>query len=187
MEYQNDYFLDSENQVKRSWSKIIPFPVHGAVNIKPRGKIILGQPGEDIPDSIPDFRPYLQRDGLILLSWEKRLSRNGALYTAYWVTSSGILRYYASHPLFLEDFMDATPCRKSYAAEDGIDFYGEESPFYMVHVAPELMMSSRMKIQERPAHIKRLKQLGIKADFNYSFILTREKKLQRLYDNKKHA
>ena len=138
--------------------------------------IIMAEPGEKIKSSIPDFRPLLQRDGLILLSWDKRFSNEGYLYTAYWVTSTGILRYYASSALYIEDFPGAMPCRKSYAAEDGIDFYGETGPEYIVHVAPELMMSNNEKQIQRPMHIKKLKALGIKVNFDYSFLLTAERK-----------
>ena len=165
--------------------KIIPFPgVDLYENYGTSGtyyntllqNVISGRPGEKLPASIPDFRPYLQRNGLILLSWNKRLTKKGGIYTAYWVTSSGVHRYYASPALFIEDFQEALPYRKSYAAEDGIDYYGETSPLYIVHVAPELMMSSSEKKLRRPEHISKLKNLGIQVDFDYNFLLTREKK-----------
>ena len=175
--------------------RIIPFPgvelnktFHdlGYSHNNEKQNIISGRPGEKLPESIPDFRPYLQRDGLILLSWDKRLYSKGALYTAYWVTSTGIHRYYASPALHIEDFTQAIPDRKSYAAEDGIDYYGENSPLYIVHVAPELMMNSHIKKAQRPEHIEKLKSLGIQVDFGYNYLLTREKKRQ-LMDNTKGA
>jgi hypothetical protein len=138
--------------------------------------LFLARPGEKVPESIPDFRPKLQRDGLILLSWDKRSYKKRPIYTAYWVTSSGILRYYASPVLYIEDFTQAMPNRKSYAAEDGIDFYGDPGPEYIVHVAPELMMSNSQKQNQRPEHIKKLKALGIEVDFDYPFLLTTERK-----------
>jgi len=186
MEYKN--ISQSDNQGS-SGCKILTFP--GVYYNDPSGnskqiynnsdsRIIPGGPGEKLPDSIPDFRPHLQRNGLILLSWDKRFYKKGALYTAYWVTSSGIHRYYASQPMHIEDFAQAMPDRKSYAAEDGIDYYGETRPFYIVHVAPELMMHSHQKKILRPEHIKKLKNLGIQVDFNYTYLLTREKKRQYL-------
>lgn len=190
MDYQtssNSHLIDVNNQ---AGCTIIRFPNSNSVNKRtemllnlerPGVKIILGSPGTQLPDFIPDFRPYLQRNGLILLSWEKKLTEIGSLYTVYWVTSSGIHRYYASQPLFVEDLMDALPDRKSYAAEDGIDFYGEKSPLYMVHVAPELMMSSRDKISQRPLHIKKLKSLGVQVDFEYPYTLTRERRARTQY------
>ncbi|MCL2834111.1 MAG: hypothetical protein FWD78_13150 [Treponema sp.] len=191
MENKNEI---QNGQYRTTGCKIIPFPrVNPAeayssqvtyskkLNDKViNEKVILGRPGEKLPDSIPDFRPHLQRNGLLLLSWDKRLYRKGALYTAYWVTSAGIHRYYASQALHIENFPQAMPDRKSYAAEDGIDYYGEAGPLYIVHVAPELMMSSQVKKMQRPEHIKKLKALGVQADFTYSYILTREKKRQYL-------
>jgi hypothetical protein len=170
----------------RSGCILIAFPgANVPVQYRTVPKIILARPGEELPKSIPDFRPLLQRDGLILLSWDKKLDMNGALYTAYWVTSTGIHRYYASAALSTEDFRLAMPNRKSYAAEDGIDFYGDPSPLYMVHVAPELMMSSREKISQRPNHIKKLKSMGVSADFDYIFLLKTERNKSTLFPKSK--
>jgi hypothetical protein len=121
----------------------------------------------------------LQRDGLILLSWAKKHTEMGERYTAYWVTSQGINRYYASEDLEIERFKSAVPVRKSYAAEDGIEFYGQSEPAYIVHVAPDLMMSKRQAEDRRPEHIHKLRALGMQADYDYRFLLTKEKKKQR--------
>jgi hypothetical protein len=137
---------------------------------------ILARPGEPLPLSIPDFRLALQRDGLILLSWAKRHTEMGERYTAYWVTSQGINRYYASADLPAEHFASAVPVHKSYAAEDGIEFYGQNNLAYIVHVAPDLMISSSQAGDKRPEHIKKLRNLGMKADYSYRFLLTRERK-----------
>ena len=173
---------------------VLDFPGTASLGVSPKKMpegipdLILARPGEKLPDSIPDFRTQLQRNGLILLSWDKRVNEKGERYTAYWVTSSGILRYYASPALRVDDFAQAMPNRKSYAAEDGIDFYGETSPEYIVHVAPELMMSCRLKQIQRPEHIKKLRALGIRVDFDYRFLLTKERiKRRSEYLNKKHA
>jgi hypothetical protein len=168
--------VKNQNNTEQFGCKILYFPgVKPPVEYTATPKIILARPGEKMLDPVPDFRPQLNRDGLILLSWDKKLCPTGAVYTAYWVTSSGVLRYYASPALFIEDFVSATPIRKSYAAEDGVDFYGDPSPLYMVYVAPELMMSSRDKVAQRPEHIKKLKSLGISVDFNYSYLLKTER------------
>jgi hypothetical protein len=165
-----------QSKTGRSGCVIIAFPgANAPVQYKAAPKVILARPGEEMPAAIPDFRSQLQRDGLILLSWDKKLDMTGAVYTAYWVTSSGINRYYASPALGISDFGSAMPNRKSYAAEDGIDYYGDPNPLYMVHVAPELMMSSREKINQRPEHIKKLKSMGIPVDFDYAFLLKTER------------
>ena len=169
-------------------SKIIPFPGSGFVirpNMESRRSQtkqshlkspLLALPGRPLPPGIPDYRLALQRDGLILLGWDKRVNETGERYTAYWVTSTGIPRYYASKMHFLEDFPHARPDHKSYAAEDGIEFYGQQPPAYIVHVAPELMMSNPMHDQLRAAHINKLKNLGITVNFDYKYLLKTEKK-----------
>jgi hypothetical protein len=172
-------------------SNIIPFPVR---NVAPAGRgssqfgylvPILARPGEALPYTIPDFRGMLQRDGLILLSWAKKHTEMGERYTAYWVTSQGINRYYASADLDASHFTSAIPVSKSYAAEDGIEFYGQNSPAYIVHVAPELMMSRRQAEDQRPEHIKKLQALGTGADYNYHFLLTKKRKRAALRKKEK--
>jgi len=44
---------------------------------------ILAAMGMPVPPELHDFRPVLQRDGLILLAWDKRISEIGERYTAY--------------------------------------------------------------------------------------------------------
>jgi len=136
----------------------------------------LAAPGSSLPSGISDFRPVLQRNGLILLGWDKRYTETGERYTAYWVTSAGIPRFYASKPLLLEEFPLANPDHKSYAAEDGIEFYGQKAPEYIVHVAPDLVMSNPMHRELRAAHIDMLISLGSKVNFNYKYLLKTEKK-----------
>ena len=160
-------------------SKIIAFPGSNRSR-NPRSQFldpaaILAPPGTPISAAIRDFRLHLQRDGLILLAWDKRRTEMGDRYTAYWVTSAGIPRFYASRPLPEKEFSTARPDHKSYAAEDGIEFYGQKTPAYLVHVAPELMMSNSRHGELRPAHIKMLQQQGSTVDFAYQYLLKKEK------------
>jgi len=138
-------------------------------------KPLLAKPGTPLPPNIPDYRPLLQRDGLILLAWDMHITEAGDRYTAYWVTSTGVLRFYASKPFSSDDFPLARPDHKSYAAEDGIEFYGQKSPVYLVHVAPDLFMSNPKNKEHRKEHIKTLISQGINVDFNYEFLLKTEK------------
>jgi hypothetical protein len=189
-----DSCLGFGGEARRPTAKIIPFPVQNTVpvpdktitrsagfkefrsSVFPFLMPISGMPEQKLLESIPDFRPQLQRDGLILLSWDKRNTEMGERYTAYWVTSSGTWRYYASDSLDRTNFAFAQPVRKSYAAEDGIEFHGQRPPSYIVHVAPEFMMNYRDTEDFRPEHIKILKKLGIMNNFEYKYILTRERK-----------
>jgi len=135
----------------------------------------LATPGSILPREIPDFRAALQRDGLILLGWDKRFTETGERFTAYWVTSVGIPRFYASKPLLLVEFPLANPDHKSYAAEDGIEFYGQKAPAYIVHLAPDLLMSNPKHGELRTAYINMLKLQGSKVNFNYKYLLKTEK------------
>lgn len=168
---------------KFGWaSNIIPFPGRGRYLAQGRepvastAKPILAAPGMQLPDGIHDFRSALQRDGLILIAWDKRMSEMGERYTAYWVTSMGIPRFYASRKLSYDDFPSAMPDHKSYAAEDGIEFFGQKAPLCLVHVAPELMMSNPRHGELRKAHIETLAFHGSKANYDYRYLLTKEKR-----------
>ena len=161
--------------------KIIPFPSPSTFNAKarlPSGRLN-AMPGKLLPDGLADCRPLLQRNGLILLSWDKRITETGERYTAYWVTSSGTPRFYASKALLSYDFPSARPDHKSYAAEDGIEFYGQQAPVYIAHVAPELMMSNPHHAELRLTHIQILKEQGSTVDFNYKYLLKTDKEKNR--------
>ena len=187
-DYSQVYRHREQNAGSGGLRKIIPFagpsaylgssPKPYACLAKPDADIkpLLGIPGDSLTADIPDCRPLLQRDGLILLAWDKRVTESGELFTAYWVTSIDVPRFYASKRFFLKDFPSACPDRKSYAAEDGIEYYGQSAPAYLVHVAPELMKSNPRHRELRDAHIKTLKHLGSKVNFNYKYLLYAEKK-----------
>jgi hypothetical protein len=150
----------------------------GAGSVAP--KPVNAAPGKPLPNNIEDYRPLLQRNGLILLSWDKQSTEMGDRYTAYWVTSVGVPRFFASKAIPSEFFFLARPDHKSYAAEDGIDFYGQKAPELMVHVAPELMMHNPRHGELRAEHIKTLRQLGSEVDFDFKFLLTAGRKRRLL-------
>ena len=183
---------DTCNSTSGRICKIIPFPEKGVYKTITHSsnrktadsgtKRFQAAPGEQLSEGIHDFRPILQRDGLILLAWDKRSTEMGERYTAYWVTSVGIPRYYASKQCAKDDFPMAQPDHKSYAAEDGIEFYGQEAPIYLVHVAPELLMSNPRHAELRAAHIRNLIFLQNDVDYNYKYLLTKEKKRSALFN-----
>ena len=181
---KNAFGLNVTKTVERP-AKIIPFP-----GLKDRSSFVdnslierfsapmlfRGMPGSSLPVYVTDYRPFLQRDGLILLSWDKRVDEIGERCTAYWITSSGIPRFYASKPLSPEEFYSARPDHKSYAAEDGIEFYGQKAPVYIVYVAPELMKSNPKHGELRQSHINLLKHYGSNVNFGYEYLLKNERK-----------
>ena len=176
--------LTGENNYRQRKSHIIPFTRPGCkissnagAEYIPSSEPVIAVSGKPLPYDIFDYRPLLQRDGLILLAWDKRLTEMGDRYTAYWVTSTGIPRFYASKPLSEDQFCMALPHHKSYAAEDGIEFYGQKAPAYIIHVAPELMMSNPLHRELRQDHIETLRKQGVTVDFDHEFLLTARKKL----------
>jgi hypothetical protein len=167
----------------RKPSNIIPFPERDCVplqqNLSPvrvSGKLVHAASGTPLPEGIADYRHLLQRDGLILLAWDKRMTEMGERYTAYWVTSVATPRFYASKAHPAESFFMARPNHKSYAAEDGIEFFGQQPPDLIVHVAPDLMMGNPRHGELRRVHIDILRQMGSVVDFDYKYLLTTDKK-----------
>jgi hypothetical protein len=156
------FYADRDREISSTKQPIVSLPY-------------LATPGSILPPDIPDFRMALQRDGLILLGWDKRFTETGERFTAYWVTSIGIPRFYASKPLLLVEFPLANPDHKSYAAEDGIEFYGQKAPAYIVHLAPDLLMSNPKHGELRITHINMLKLQGSKVNFNYKYLLKTDK------------
>lgn len=168
---------NSSNIIYFPGSKLVPNRKIRTIPYSPRKNSFLSlapflaMPGMPLPEYVTDYRPHLQRNGLILLAWDMRETETGDRYTAYWVTSTEIPRFYASKPLASLDFPSAQPKHKSYAAEDGIEFYGQEAPSYIVHVAPDLMKNNPRHGELRTEHIKLLKSQGSNMDFNYKFLL----------------
>jgi len=178
------HVISALNTTTTRSSKIIPFRNPNVKDVSQEFVMdrflpdipFLAMPDMPLPAGIFDYRSLLQRDGLILLAWDKRICERGEHYTAYWITSAGIPRFYASKPHSSEDFFLALPHHKSYAAEDGIEFYGQKAPAYMVHVAPELMKSNPRHGELRLKHIAVLRKLGSEVDFDFEYLLTKGKK-----------
>jgi hypothetical protein len=45
--------------------------------------------GSPLPDCYPDFREALQKDGLLLILWEKRIGKEGTFYNVLWLKAPG--------------------------------------------------------------------------------------------------
>jgi hypothetical protein len=45
--------------------------------------------GSPLPECYPDFREALQRNGLLLILWEKLIGKEGTFYDVLWAKSSG--------------------------------------------------------------------------------------------------
>ena len=123
-------------------------------------------PGESLPAGYVDYRPYLQRDGLILFCWEIF----GDDIKIVWFTSNGnSLRYQAwlgneaALPTLCPEHRYDT-WKRNYK------YSYKEIPDRIVYAAP-----SGLTLNTRDAFISKLRQSGISVDFSYKFTLGGQK------------
>jgi hypothetical protein len=135
--------------------------------------------GSPFPDCYPDFREALQRDGLLLVLWEKRIGKEGTFYNVLWAKSCGRKRYTAwSGNIREEEIPYVMP-------GDNTDYSYREPKLktvYTVKVAPENVLHG--PISELTKYVQSLKDFGIKVDFEYNFIFAAEKRTRFLEKNK---
>jgi hypothetical protein len=149
--------------------------------------VISVMPDEPFPVGHQDFRPLLQRDGLILLSWarwenwyddESFLRR----YIVTWVSSAGRTRHYATKAVEEKDLAAALPERKGdrlfYRGASGslggydLHSYSDKSiADYLYFAAPFDLTKGTI-----PGFIGVLKALGSTVDFDHVFTLRAAKK-----------
>jgi len=148
---------------------------------KKKAQIISALPGETIPPEFPDLRPYMQRDGLILLTWAIWVTEDGIqTYKIHWVKSCGTLRKYSLTWYIQNDFekMLATAM-----PDDKTDMFYREGILgngwnrdhvvdYVFICAPELNSHSRA------VFIEKLKATGVNVNFDFDFSLGLAKQLQ---------
>jgi hypothetical protein len=148
--------------------------------------VVSALPGEVLPPEYPDLRPLLQRDGLILLSWAKWNNRPpyGLCYRVNWVKSCGQMRRYCSS--FYYDFKDIKnedefkgimPCQNGdYKWEEGIAgsrvWYSPDDMADIVFLA-----APKLNFAPRDSFIQKLKEAGIKVNFDYEFSLGKAREI----------
>jgi len=144
--------------------------------------VISALPGETIPPEYEDLRPFLQRDGVILLSWAIWNNHKdlGNYYRFNWLKSCGKLKRYADGWEIISDLekMKVEACpegRGDYYYREGK--MGRYSPYETTAdtvfiCAPELTVSTR------PYFIQKLKETGVNVNFDFDFSLGVAKQLQ---------
>jgi hypothetical protein len=154
--------------------RIIPFP----------GSDIVNKSKEKEPDDIPDLREALQRDGLLLIRWEKRTSCEGSFYNVLWMHTI-IPRYTEwSGAVRLESIPYVLPLDVDYS-----DYFHKETRLlYAVQVAPENVLHGTTT--EFTAYVQSLKDAGMKdasgkqINFDYVYNFTVEKRERWLQRNR---
>ena len=133
--------------------------------IKPEKKkavIFEAMPGEPLPEKCPDYRPLLQRDGLILWAWEI----SGDDIRIIWLTSNGAMRRYQAT---FDDEGDLATARPEERYDD--DRWGHrKTPDFIIYAAPP-----GLTVNMRKAFIAKLKAAGVSVNFDYEFSLGKQK------------
>jgi hypothetical protein len=133
--------------------------------------------GEPLPEGVEDFRQALQRDGLILIRYEKRTSKEGSFFNVLWARSV-IPRLTAwSGNIREEDIPHALPLDVEYSHY----FHEETTLSHAVIVAPDNVLSG--PLSDFTAYVQSLKKSGLKNNFDYSYHFAAEKRERYLQRN----
>jgi len=120
-------------------------------------------PWQKLPEGYMDYRPLLQRDGLILYAWELYNEKIRII----WLTSaSRIMRKYQAEVDNEKDMQTLTPDSKF----DTDHWNHKPKPNFIIYVAPE-----HLTRDTRNAFITKLKEEGSTVNFKYEFSLGRQK------------
>jgi hypothetical protein len=145
---------------------------HGEMKAAPAEPSVFSAPyGEAMPEGVADFREALQRDGLILIKWEKYDLKEGVFFNVLWAKSNGNRRLTQWSGAVREEELPYT----SPADYDRFDYcLHDKNPVYIVNVAPEAVLAGPP--QEYLDYIQFLKDYGLKIDFDYNFNWALEKR-----------
>ncbi|MDR0473682.1 MAG: hypothetical protein LBH43_08460 [Treponema sp.] len=114
-------------------------------------------PWEAMPEGYPDYRPLLQRDGLILFSWEIF----GGWIKPVWLASSGAIYRYQAQTNDEGELKAICPERRY---SEGRRLYTHEKPDLTVYAAPPDLTANT-----RAVFIGKLRELGARVNFDYEF------------------
>jgi hypothetical protein len=135
--------------------------------------------GTGLPAGVQDFRPLLQRDGLILICWKKYISKEGSFFNVLWAKSSGGKRNTRWSGRVREEEI---PYTMPDDAEYRFIYHEECKEVYTVSVAPDHVLHG--PISDLPKYIQSLKDFGLTVNFDYNFIFGAEKRNRFLEKNK---
>jgi hypothetical protein len=161
---------------EKAVGKITPFPAMTEAQkpIPPREKTepveIFAPIGKPIPKGYPDYRPVLQRDGLILVSWIKIVHQvKGVFFNIQWIKSAGRAR-----TILWSGYVREKELPNAFPDENKNLFWDEKDEVYRIKVAPDELLHGTMDF--RAEYIKILKSGGVTVDFDYAFYLPAERK-----------
>ena len=120
-------------------------------------------PGQKLPEGYTDYRPLLQRDGLILYAWEIHDEE----IRIVWITANRGMYKYQAWADNEKDLETICP-EKKYA----IDRWNSDAnkPDFIIYAAP-----SGLSANTKTAFIAKLKEAGSTVNFDYVFSLGKQK------------
>jgi len=137
--------------------------------------------GEPLPEGVHDFRQSLQRDGLVLIYYEMRTSREGNFFNVLWAKSNSEQKCRNtewSGPVREEEIPYVLPLD----SEKDYNYHTSFSFVYSVGVAPDNILKG--PLQEFYNYIESLKAAGFKNNFDYVFNFTAEKRNRYIEKNR---
>jgi len=145
-------------------------------------EVISVLPWEEMPPGYDDLRPFLQRDGLILLSWAMWHNHPmyGRCYRVNWIRSRKAHRRYRSYFFYevdpITDFKELMPAQRD--NRDGYYLEGYDADIKF-QTTPE-----NLDARTIPHFVERLKKAGVTVDFDleFSFKESRELEIKKIAD-----
>ena len=145
-----------------------------------QAKIFSALPGEPLPAGCPDLRSFLQRDGLILLSWAiwERHEAYGHCFRVNWIKSCGKHRLYASNFIYESELPSVVPAQSGDPSwQKGIT--GTSRYLTDNNIADEAFLAAPdLNVVTIPTFIQLLKATGIAVDFEYEFSLGKAREIE---------
>ena len=183
--------------ISKKGRRIIPFPTSYAGEKEPTtdceraeetAKLaerseIYAPYGEPLPEGVHDFRQSLQRDGLVLIYYEMRTSREGNFFNVLWAQSNSNREPKRRHtewsgPVREEEIPYVLPLDR----ENAYNYHTSFSFAYSVGVAPDNILKG--PLQGFFDYIESLKATGFKNNFDYVFNFAAEKRNRYLEKNR---
>jgi len=129
---------------------------------KKKAVVIEVMPGESMSEGFADYRPLLQRDGLILWGWEI----DGEEIRIVWLRSNGGMHKYQA---LIDDESELATILPEKRYDDRRYRYRDE-PDFIIYATP-----IGFTVNMRKAFIAKLKASGVSVNFDYEYSLGRQR------------
>jgi len=132
---------------------------------KKKAVVIEVMPDEPMPEGYADYRPLLQRDGLILWAWEIYENKMKII----WLLSNRTMRKYET--TIYDEIDNELLLAVCPEGKYNVDHWGHNTvPDYIFYAAP-----ANLTMNTRKAFIAKLKASGVSVNFDYEYSLGRQR------------